>query len=96
MNDNIKYLGKATILENAPVGQDFGYIQWRDSSVIFDVYDFDKDRVECKTHGYGQIGSREGYGSGALYVNKKYLCWIEKEQKPVRLKNIGWYKRGAL
>ncbi|MCK4793088.1 MAG: hypothetical protein KAV87_55675 [Desulfobacteraceae bacterium] len=75
---------KAKIKKGAFVGQDFGVHKWPhhesfDVDQIFDVFDFNAERVRLVADGFGILSAKNGeYGNGALYVKKEDLIFEEE------------------
>ena len=75
-NENV--YRKARIIDDAIIGCDIHLCKWsRNDNTIFDVHPFDYNRKKLIAYGYGEEGSSESYGNGALYVWENHIIYID-------------------
>ena len=74
----------ARIKDGATVGQDFGFVTWKEEDVdpTFKVYPLSgtKTRVKLVAPGFGDLTKPGQYGNGALYVDAKDLKVVSVEE----------------
>lgn len=65
---------KIRIRDGAIVGQDMGWISWKDCGEVFDIAAVLHDKVKAVALGYGRDPE---YGNGALFVGFRDLLTVE-------------------
>ena len=71
---------EVTIKNEALVGQDFQFFDWKEGDIIFKIEEIIGTDNRCKlvADGYGNLKEPDMYGNGAVYVNVNDLINIRK------------------
>ena len=72
---------EVTIKNEALVGQDFQFFDWKEGDIIFKIEEIIGTDNRCKlvADGYGKLKEPDMYGNGAVYVNVNNLIKIKEK-----------------